>query len=183
MVKHSLVTIGQLILVTIIILFVSYRVALLMDWVPEGFSPSGLVKEEFQAFKENLRQDAYSDDTTAPISLFVYESLNKIEAAYRAEAKAESEQEKLDQRCGENSIYRFFMMMSGSDPHGHCTPNKIRSAPVPAAPAPGTQTQGRDGNVQGQDGNSVSTIPGRAQQVPASGPTYVPPTGAPVDAQ
>jgi hypothetical protein len=132
MLKHKVISLGQFILVLIIVAFVAYRAALLMDLVPEDFSPTSVIKEEFKKFEQNLEEDAASDDITAPISALVSRTFERIENYYAEKRRLEAIEQQIEEKCGENSIFRFFMNL-GNDkeaPLTCTTTNLKKSSPA-----------------------------------------------------
>lgn len=131
MITRTILTLGQILLVCMIIIFVLYRVALLFDLVPDDFSPSGVVHKEYISFKQQLAADAEADEFTSHGSLIVLKLLEEAEK-YQADKKQRDEaEERLEVSCQENSIYRFFMFM-GDDKENvnKCNPSNMPLKPT-----------------------------------------------------
>ncbi len=126
MIQRILVTTGQWILIICILVFVSYRVALIFEWVPENFSPSGVIHQQYIEFKENLLQDSMTDDNYGHAALILLKTLARSER-YVAERKIiADEQANISEECKSNSIMRYFMFLGkDSGANKQCTPKRL----------------------------------------------------------
>jgi len=125
--KRFVVTTGQLFLVIAILIFVGYRVALNLDMVPEGFSPSGIARMEYQDFKKGLAEDANPDDFHGKVAIITYNTLNRIEKYIADRKQNKLVNSKYEAECEENSIMRFFMFMGSSKgENARCMPRNLQ---------------------------------------------------------
>ena len=125
MALNILIRIGQAILAILVVSLVLYRVALALDMVPEGFSPSGIMREEYTSFKVGLQSSATSDDLQGKISAIILRNLDRIEHRFHAadtaknatpaeKATAQSQADK----CSESALQKFFMGTDSNNPCG-----------------------------------------------------------------
>ena len=103
---------GQLLLALIIVGFVLYKLALTLDLVPEGFSPSGFISSEYKKFKEHLSMDAEYPNAIGTTSKILLRIITKIEDKVQQHNAPPTA---ADQECQASSFKRYFM---GDDPQG-----------------------------------------------------------------
>lgn len=111
MVWDFIVRVGQIILVLIILVFVGYRLALIFNWVPEDFSPGGLIVTEYKAFKIDLHDASSRPGSSGKIAKVMINNIERIEKYYEARQKLAAEEEALLKECNENDLFRFFMFL------------------------------------------------------------------------
>jgi hypothetical protein len=101
--------IGEALLAILIIAFVLYKLALNLDMVPEGFSPSGFATKEYNAFKTHLKAESSYPNLIGKISKILLRNIERVENYYQDQILEDQQQNKIAEECKENSIFRFFM--------------------------------------------------------------------------
>lgn len=140
-----LVTLGQLILVLIVLVFILYKLALALDMVPEDFSPKGMAHTEYKLFKDQLKSASVDDDLQGKLARIAWVSIDKTETYFTRDDVLDAQQKRIAESCQENSIMRFFMFMGKDSVHNkNCIKQNMRIEHEInnniAKPASGTKT-------------------------------------------
>ena len=143
MVVDKLINLGQLLLAVVIVVFVLYRVALLFDLIPEDFSPSGFVHNEYKSFKMSLAEDTGAPGVRGKIAKIMLKNIDRIEDYYTAKNNMTEEEKRIAAECDQNSLYRFFMFLGGDKgENSACIANEAKieaensKQPVVSTPGP-----------------------------------------------
>ena len=105
----------EIIIVSIILVIIIYRVALAYGYVPEEYRPSVVLGEAYAEFKVDLKAEVDAQGSFRYPAKWTLERLKGIEE-YLAKRKLYYEKaERTAERCNENMLFRYFMYMGDED--------------------------------------------------------------------
>ncbi len=137
------------IVIIIVLLITAYRLAIIFDWLPEDFKPGEIALHRYQDAKAFLLKEGMQPGAVGSMSRSTLDTFNSIEKYIKKQQEQQKLQEQLPEECRNNSIFKWFMYMSGAEnKNNSCTrqnlqmqkaledANVIKKAPKQKAPTP-----------------------------------------------
>ncbi len=110
----------EIVIVSIILLIIIYRVALAYGYVPEEYRPSVVMGEAYVGFKKDLRHEVSTQGSFRYPAKWTLDNLEASEDYINKRKLRWAQNQEAAERCDENIIFRYFMYI-GREDNMECT--------------------------------------------------------------
>ncbi len=107
--RYSRAQIWEFTIVLVFIVVMTYRYALVYDFVPDQYQPSTIFYNVYDTLKDKLKALAAEHDTMGEIAQSTLEHLKLVELKIKAQQQKAQRQQQIAEKCKENMFFRFFM--------------------------------------------------------------------------
>jgi len=111
----------EIVITVIIVVTISYRVAVVYDWIPADSQPVAVIKNQYKQLKIAMFEESRKPTLLGKTTYFILSTARSIEKYFDEKEKKDKLEEQTIASCQENGIFRFFMGM-GSNNSGQCIP-------------------------------------------------------------